>query len=157
MVDREKQFKRSMKNLRFVVQKETWVVYEIRWCDTCQSKDSRRNGHCGNEKEKLNRKEEDSSEWSHPEELTTYSVMDMWSIRCARKRIFNHKTGIGTNCSMDAVGKAFMPSGGFGKRNGWIRSLQAGMSYIGYRTEEPSCIGHIRRILSVQMRSCVIK
>ena len=44
--------KESMKNIMdIVVQKETWVMDGIRWCDTCQSKDSRRNGKCDNEKE----------------------------------------------------------------------------------------------------------
>ena len=45
------------------------------------------------QKKKNNRikKGEGSGEWSHPEELTAYSVVDMRSIRCARKRTFNHK------------------------------------------------------------------
>jgi len=35
--------------------KETWVVYEIRWCDACQSKDPRRNGKRSTTKKKNNR------------------------------------------------------------------------------------------------------
>ena len=92
MVDRRNSSKESMKNIMEVVQERNlgrgWN--KMVWYMPIKRPEKKRKTKY-NKRRKNNRmqKGEGSGEWSHPEDLSTYSVMDMCSSHCARKRTFN--------------------------------------------------------------------
>jgi len=71
----------SMKNIMEVVQERNLgrVWNKMVWCMPIKRPEKKRKTKYNKEEKQQNKKGEGSGEWSHPEDLSTYSVMDMCS------------------------------------------------------------------------------
>lgn len=79
--------KKAWKTLWKLYRKETWVVYEIRWCDACQSKDPRRNGkRSTTKKKKQQNKERRGFRWMIPSRRLEHIFSDGYVLKSFSNR-----------------------------------------------------------------------